>query len=194
VASLDVASLSTCEARSCQESCQESCDEFEALVDADPFDDWLCAAISEFKVAGDICPPAPNPEAAAELADAEVELAIWNGSTALKPVDDGEDALDEVSALTASSAAVAAPRANSMTKLRPLPLHAAHLPRADDEQAPCHPEKPSKIAAFHLPNGSAPPAIDAAAAEFSPSRRSLAGAGNGAMNVFHRDATKLMST
>ena len=86
-------------------------------MDADPVDDWLCAASSVFRVAGDICEPAPDPEAGAELVEAG--LAILNGSTALKPLDCGEDApdedaLDEVSELTASSAAVAAPRANSM--------------------------------------------------------------------------------
>jgi hypothetical protein len=112
VESLDPASLSICEERSCQAS--------DALVDADgfdPVDDWLCAASSVFRVAGDICEAALNPEAGAELAEAG--LAIWNGSIALKPVDGGEDELDEdpldeVSELTASSAAVAAPRANSM--------------------------------------------------------------------------------
>jgi hypothetical protein len=36
-----------------------------------------------------------------------------------------------------------------------------------DQQTPCHPEKSSKTAVFHDPNGSALPAIDAAAAEFS---------------------------
>jgi hypothetical protein len=87
-----------------------------------------------FKVAGDTCEPALNPEAGAELVDAVTGLAIWNGSTALKPVDCGEDALDEdaldeVSELIASSAVAAAPRANSMAKLRQVPLDAANLPR-----------------------------------------------------------------
>jgi hypothetical protein len=36
-----------------------------------------------------------------------------------------------------------------------------------DQQTPCHPEKPNKIAVFHHRNSSASPAIDAAAAEFS---------------------------
>ena len=90
-----------------------------ALADADPVDDWLCAASSAFRVAGDIGEPEPKPDTGAELVDAEAGLAISNGSTALKPVDGGEDefdedAPDEVSELTASSAAVAAPRANSM--------------------------------------------------------------------------------
>ena len=99
--------LSICDERFCHAS--------DALVDADgfdPVDDWLCAASSVFRVAGDICEPALNPEAGAELVEAG--LAILNGSTALKPLDCGEDAPDEVSELTASSAAVAAPRANSM--------------------------------------------------------------------------------
>jgi hypothetical protein len=86
-----------------------------------------------FKVAGDTCEPALNPEAGAELVDAVTGLAIWNGSTALKPVDCGEDALEdalgEVNELTASSAAVAAPRANSIATLRQVPLDAANLPR-----------------------------------------------------------------
>ena len=107
--SLDPASPSICEDRSCQVS--------DALVGADgfdPVDDWLCAASSVFKVAGDICEAALNPDAGAE--PVEAGLAISNGSTALKPVDGGEDelVLDEVNALTASSAAVAAPRASSM--------------------------------------------------------------------------------
>jgi len=108
VESLDPASLSICDERSCHAS--------DALVDADPVDDWLCAASSVFRVAGDSCELALNPEAGAELVEAEAGLAISNGSTALKPVDGelDEDALDEVSELTASSAAVAAPRANSM--------------------------------------------------------------------------------
>jgi hypothetical protein len=101
--------LSICDERFCHAS--------DALVDADPVDDWLCAASSVFRVAGDICEPAPDPEAGAEFVEAG--LAILNGSTALKPLDCGEDApdedvLDEVKELTASSAAVAAPRANSM--------------------------------------------------------------------------------
>jgi hypothetical protein len=110
----DPASLSICEGRSCHAS--------DALVVAlDPADDCPCAASSVFMVAGDICEPALNPEAGAELVDAG--LAMANGSTALKPADCGEDALDEdalddVSELTASSAAVAAPRANSIAKLR----------------------------------------------------------------------------
>jgi hypothetical protein len=104
VESLDPALLSICDERSCHAS--------DALVDADPVDDWLCAASSVFRVAGDICEPALNPEAGAELVEAG--LAILNGSTALKLLDCGEDAPDEVSELTASSAAVAAPRANSM--------------------------------------------------------------------------------
>jgi hypothetical protein len=128
VESLDPASLSSCEVRSCQE--------LAALVDpaeSDPLDDWLCAAISVFRVAGDICEPAPAPEAGAELGDVETGLAISNGSTALKPVDGFDDALDEdapddVSELTASSAVAAAPRANNMAKLRQLPHDAADLP------------------------------------------------------------------
>ena len=102
--SLDPALLSICDETSCHAS--------DALVDADPVDDWLCAASSVLRVAGDICEPAPDPEAGAELVEAG--LATLNGSTALKPLDCGEDAPDEVSELTASSAAVAAPRANSM--------------------------------------------------------------------------------
>jgi hypothetical protein len=104
VESLDPALLSICDERSRHAS--------DALVDADPVDDWLCAASSVFRVAGDICESALNPEAGAELVEAG--LAILNGSTALKPLDCGEDAPDEVSELTASRAAVAAPRANSM--------------------------------------------------------------------------------
>jgi hypothetical protein len=124
VESLEPASLSSCEDRSCQE--------LAALVD--PVDDWLCAANSSFSVDGDIGEPAPTPEAGAELADVDTGLAISNGSTALKPVDGCEDAFDEdapddVSELTAFSAVAAAPRANNMAKLRQLPHDAADLPR-----------------------------------------------------------------
>jgi hypothetical protein len=127
VESLDPASSSSCEERSCHAS--------DALVGADgfdPVDDWLCAANSVFRVAGEIDEPALPPEAGAELVDAETGLAISNGSTALKPVDGGEDAPDEdapddVSALTAFSAVAAAPRANNMVKLRQLPHEAANV-------------------------------------------------------------------
>ena len=62
VESLDPASLSICEDRSCHAS--------DALVGADgfdPVDDWLCAASSVFKVAGDICEAALNPAPARNL-------------------------------------------------------------------------------------------------------------------------------
>ena len=64
----------------------DDCQVSEALVGADgfdPVDDWLCAASNVFRVAGDICEPAPKPETAA--VDDGTGLAISNGSTALKP-------------------------------------------------------------------------------------------------------------
>jgi hypothetical protein len=92
----------------------------------DPVDDWPCAASSVLRVDGDSCEPALS---GAELVEAEAGLAISNGSTALKPEDFAEDAPDEASALTASSAAVAAPRASNMAELRPWPRRAANFPR-----------------------------------------------------------------
>jgi hypothetical protein len=104
-------------------------------------------------VAGDIGEPAPNPEAGVELVDAETGLAISNGSTALKPVDGFEDAFDEdapddVSELTASSAVAAAPRANNMAKLRQLPRHAANLPRRWISKPRAMPKNPIKSRFF----------------------------------------------
>jgi hypothetical protein len=89
-------------------------------------------------VSGDICEPAPSPETVAELVEAEAGLAISNGLAAFELDDCGEDALDEVSALMASSAEAAAPRANSIAKLRQLPRRAVNIPSPVHEQTPCH--------------------------------------------------------
>ena len=91
----------------------------------DCVDDWLCAASSALKVAGDICENPVVPEGADELPDAELPdvEAPWarpNMSAVawLKAVDWDDDEADEVNDWMASSAVDAAPRANSMAKLR----------------------------------------------------------------------------
>ena len=100
------------------------------LVDAGvAVDDWLCAASSALMVAGEICEPALNPVAGAELAEAEAGLAISNGLAVAKLVDCADDDARRGQRLTASSAVDAAPKANSMAELRQLPHHAAILPR-----------------------------------------------------------------
>jgi hypothetical protein len=104
---------SICENRSCSADA--------GLVDADVVvaaDHWLCAANSALMVAGDNCENPLDPEAGAELVEAEVP-ALPSSSAALspKPVDATEDdALDEVSDWAASSKDDTAPRANSMER------------------------------------------------------------------------------
>jgi hypothetical protein len=80
-------------------------------------------------VAGEICEGALNPDAWLELAEVGAGLDISNGSVELwpKPVDCDEDDADEVSDLMASTAAEAAPKANSMAELRQMPHGAAHF-------------------------------------------------------------------
>ncbi len=91
-----------------------------------PLGDWLCAASSALMVAGDICENPVDPEAAAELPEAEAPPERPNRSAEawLKPVDCA-DAFDEVSDLRASTAADAAPRASNMAELRQAPQSAA---------------------------------------------------------------------
>jgi hypothetical protein len=72
-------------------------------------------------VAGDICEPPPNPEAAVELFDAEAPAEKSNGLAG----GCGDVDFVEVSDFRASSAADAAPRASSMTELQPKPRSAA---------------------------------------------------------------------
>ena len=120
-----------------------SCSALDGLVDADvvdadaadAVDDWLCAASSALKVAGDICENPVVPEGAdelpdAELPDVEAPPARPNMSAVawLKPVDWDGDEADEVNDWMASSAVDAAPRANSMAKLRTMPQSAAFTP------------------------------------------------------------------
>jgi hypothetical protein len=92
-----------------------SCSAPDRLLDAevvDPVDDWLCAAISAFMVAGDICAAPVNPVVAVELAEAEAP-GSWNGFSP-DPLEGLEDEFDEVSELMAFSADDAAPRANNI--------------------------------------------------------------------------------
>jgi len=98
-------------------------------------------------VSGDICaPPPPDPEPGPTEAD-EVEDDRSNGLFAfwLTPVDDADDDFDDVSALRASKADDAAPKARNMAKLQQRRAVCGrwlvHVP----QQAPCHDEKPNKI-------------------------------------------------
>ena len=144
VESLDPASLSICEDRSCQAS--------DALVDGfDPVDDWPCAASSVLRVAGDSCEPALS---GAELVEAEAGFAISNGSTALKPEDFAEDApdedpLDEVSALTASQRGSGSAQGKQHGRTLTMAASSGRVTTPIDQQTPCHAEKPSKIGVFH---------------------------------------------
>ena len=102
----------------------------DGLVDADVVvaaDDWPCAASSALMVAGDICENPVAPAAGVELVAVEALLGILKGSVeaSLKPVACGDDDIDEVSDWMAFSADDAAPRANSMAKLRQMPHRAA---------------------------------------------------------------------
>jgi hypothetical protein len=144
------APASICENRSCS-----------ALPDAAavvPVDDWLCASSSAPKVVGDICPPPLNPVTAAEFPEAEAPPDRPNKSAEawLKPVDWADDELEEVSDLIAFSAADAAPRASSMAELRQMPQSAALL-QSNDEQTPCHCEKPSQMRVLRIHRSPGPP-------------------------------------
>jgi hypothetical protein len=80
-------------------------------------------------VAGESCAkPVVPEEAGVELLDPELLPESPNRSEEawLKPVDCVDDEPDEVSDLMAFSADEAAPRANSMVKLRQVPHRAAH--------------------------------------------------------------------
>jgi hypothetical protein len=84
------------------------------LLDAELADDWPCAAIMAFMVAGDNGPAPVKPVVAVEPGEAGALPEIWNGLLP-KPaalVEDGPD--DEVSELMALSADAAAPSANIM--------------------------------------------------------------------------------
>jgi hypothetical protein len=71
-------------------------------------------------VAGEICEPPPvNPVVPAEPVDASPALGSSN------PVDVADDVVEDVSDWSALTAVDAAPKANSMVKLRYTPLAAA---------------------------------------------------------------------
>ena len=72
-------------------------------------------------VAGDICEPLPDPGTAVEPVEAEAPADKSNGLAG----GCGDVDFVEVSDLSASSAAEAAPRASSMTELQPKPRSAA---------------------------------------------------------------------
>jgi hypothetical protein len=78
-------------------------------------------------VAGDSCENPVVPDGNVELPDVEAAGARPNMSAVawLKPVDCDDDEADEVNDWMASSADDAAPRANSMAKLRQTPQSAA---------------------------------------------------------------------
>jgi hypothetical protein len=110
-----------------------SCNALDGLVDADvvdddvaAVDDWLCAASNALMVAGDICEKPVVPDGAAEVPDvAAPERPNMSAVAWLKPVDWFDDEVDEANDWMASSAVDAAPRANSMAKLRQTPQSAA---------------------------------------------------------------------
>ena len=113
-----------------------SCSALDGLVDAevvDWVDDWLCAASSALMVAGDSCENPVVPDGAVELPDAAVPPERPNISAVawLNTVDWVDDEVEEVNDWMALSAVDAAPRANSMAKLRQTPqkrgLHLENL-------------------------------------------------------------------
>jgi hypothetical protein len=81
-------------------------------------------------VAGDICEKPVVPEGGVELVAAEAPLLNGSVEAPLKPVACGDDDVDEVSDWMAFSADDAAPRANSMAKLRQMPHRAAFYVRS----------------------------------------------------------------
>ena len=90
-----------------------------ALVDVAPVDvDWLCAAINALMVSGDIGDQLPVPDAGAELPAGAVEPLRSNGFVAVWPADCADDDFVVASDCRASHTDDAAPRANSMAKLR----------------------------------------------------------------------------
>src|SRR5206468_1144065 len=127
-----------------------SFNDFERIDSDDTFElDWLCASSSALMVCGDICePPPPEPEPEPEPTEAdEVEDIRSNGLLAswLTPVVCVDD-FDDVSALRASIADDAAPRAKSMMELQQGRTDGGRqLVRVPvSQQAPCHAEKPNK--------------------------------------------------
>jgi hypothetical protein len=78
-------------------------------------------------VAGDICENPVAPAAGVELVAVEALLGMLKASVeaSLKPVACGDDDIDEVNDWMAFSADDAAPRANSMARLRRMPHRAA---------------------------------------------------------------------
>jgi len=101
-------------------------------------------------VCADICePPPPDPEPVPEPTEAdEVEDIRSNGLVAfwLTPVVCVDDDFDDVSALRASKADDAAPRAKNMAELQQGRTDGGRqLVRVPvSQQAPCHAEKPNK--------------------------------------------------
>ena len=92
----------------------------DAELDAELDDDWLCAASSASIVAGEICEPPPvNPVTPVE------PVEVWPEPGSANPVDVDDELIDEVSDWIAPTAVDAAPKANSMVKLRYTPLKAA---------------------------------------------------------------------
>jgi hypothetical protein len=131
------------------------------LLDADvvAVDDWLCAANSAFKVDGDSCESPLDPEAGGvKLGEAEAPAEKSNGFAESwpRPVVCDEDDFDEVSDWRASNADDTAPKASTMAELRQIPHARRLLPHREDQQAPCHHEKPNKTWVFRT--SSCPPA------------------------------------
>src|SRR5207244_3505136 len=143
----------------------------EELAELVPVEDWLCASSSALMVSGEICgqPLPPEPPLVFELVEADVPAEKSNRPVVswLAPVGWVDDDFDDVSALRASRADDAAPRANNMAVLQQCRgtggVHLTPVP----QQAPCHGENLNKTVGFCIARGTGQSAIDAAAADFS---------------------------
>jgi len=116
-------------------------------------------------VDGDICEHPPDQDAAAELGGAAEAPERSKGLVGAwpTPVGCGEDNLVWLSDWSASSTDDAAPRASSMTKLRPKPPEAAPLCIVTDSISKrCASGKTQQNRAFLPFDVAVPPAIDAA--------------------------------
>jgi hypothetical protein len=114
---------SICENRFCSASAGlvEADTLADAVVDVE-LEAWLCAASSACIVAGEICEPPPvKPVVPLELEPVEVCSRLDKSN----PVDDADVVAEEVSDWIALAAVDAAPKANSMVKLRYTPPDAA---------------------------------------------------------------------
>src|SRR5439155_14600037 len=144
----------------------------ERLLDAvvDPVEDWLCASSSALMVSGEICeqplPPEPVP-APIEAEPLEDDRPNGLAASWLTPVVCADD-FDDVSALRASMADDAAPRAKNMAELQQGRTDGGRqfVRVRVSQQAPCHSEKPNKTGLSCIRFGPANPAIAARRGRF----------------------------